>query len=109
MDAKEQGYYLAMQFSVAHGISNWTTEAGPFATADAAIDATVGERDYERDYQRCKLMRVDESGRSEVILHPRLEYKRQHDDWQAWRERERKRVSTESGMKVQGARMGWPR
>ena len=90
MDDKEPGYYLAMQFSVAHGISNWTTEAGPFATADAAIDATVGERDYASDYQRCTLTRVDESGKSEVILHPRLEYKRQHDDWHAWHERERK-------------------
>lgn len=109
MDDREQGYYLAMQFSVVHGISNWTTEAGPFATADAAIDATVGERDYASDYQRCTLTRVDELGRSEVIPHPRLAYKRQHDDWQAWHERERKTVPTGRGTTVQGARMGRPR
>ncbi|MHB8645993.1 MAG: hypothetical protein ACYDAR_09430 [Thermomicrobiales bacterium] len=86
MDDKEPGYYLAMQFSVAQGSSNWTTEAGPFATADAAIDATIAERDYGSDYRRCTLTLVDESGNSKAILHPRLEYKRQHDDWHAWHE-----------------------
>ncbi len=86
MDDKEPGYYLAMQFSVAQGGSNWTTEAGPFATADAAIDATIAERDYERDYKRCTLTRVDETGNSKAIQHPRLEYKQQHDDWHAWHE-----------------------
>lgn len=56
---KEPGYYIVMQFSVAQGSSNGTTAAGPFATADEAIDATVAERDYGSDYKRCTLTRVD--------------------------------------------------
>ncbi len=78
------GYYITMQFSVAQGGSNWTTEAGPFATADQAIDGTVAERDYGNDYKRCTLTRLDEQGKSVQIAHPRLEYKQQRDDWQAW-------------------------
>lgn len=89
MGDKQPGYYLAMQFSVPHGGSTWTTEAGPFATADEAIDSTIEERDYGRDYRRCILTRVDEVGKSVAIMHPRLEYKRQHDDWRAWYERQR--------------------
>jgi hypothetical protein len=92
MNDKEPGYYLAMQFSVAQGGSNWTTEAGPFATADEAIDATVAERDYGSDYKRCVLTRVDASGKSTAIQHPRLEYKQQHDAWHAWHERKQKMV-----------------
>ncbi len=83
VDDRKPGYYIAMQFSVAQGGSNWTTEAGPFASADEAIDATIGERDYGNDFKRCILIRVDEQGRSVQIAHPRLEYKQQHDDWQA--------------------------
>lgn len=82
MGDRTAGYYIAMQFSVAQGSSNWTTEAGPFGTADEAIDATTGERDYGRDYKRCTLTRVDEQGNSVQIAHPRLEYKQQRDDWQ---------------------------
>ena len=92
MDARGPGYYLAMHFSVARGGSNWTTEAGPFATADEAIDATLAERDFGRDYRRCTLVRVDEAGACEAISHPRLEYKRQHDEWCAWHEREGRAV-----------------
>ncbi len=92
MDDKKPGYYLAMQFSVLQGGSNWTTEAGPFATADDAIDATIRERDYGCDYKRCILTRVDEAGKSMAIMHPRLEYKRQHDDWQTWYEGRKRRA-----------------
>lgn len=92
MTDKEAGYYLTMQFSVAQGGSNWTTDAGPFATADEAIDATVAERDYDNDYKRCILMRVDEAGHTVTLAHPRLEYKQQHDEWQAWHKRERETV-----------------
>ncbi len=92
MDDKQPGYYLAMHFSVGQGSSNWTTEAGPFATADEAIDATVAERDYGSDYKRCTLTRVDDTGRSVTIMHRRLEYKQQQDDWQEWHESERKAV-----------------
>ncbi len=92
MDAKEPGYYIAMHFSVAQGGSNWTTEAGPFATADDAIDATVGERDYGRDYKRCILTRVDERGASVQVAHRRLEYKRQHDDWRTWHDGQERRA-----------------
>ncbi len=90
MGDKRPGYYLAMQFAVLHGGSRWTTEAGPFATADEAIDATIGDRDYGRDYQRCVLTRVDDHGDSVAIMHPRLDYKRQHDDCEAWNERQRR-------------------
>ncbi len=86
VDDRKPGYYLGMQFSVAQGGSNWTTEAGPFASADEAIDATIGERDYGNDFKRCILIRVDEQGRSVQIAHPRLEYKQQHDDWQTRKE-----------------------
>lgn len=86
MGDRQPGYYLAMQFSVLRGGSRWTTEAGPFATADEAIDATVTERDFGSDYKRCILTRVDEHGHSMAIMHPRLEYKRQHDAWQGWYE-----------------------
>jgi len=92
MDNREPGYYVAMQFSVAQGGSNWTTEAGPFATADEAIDGTVAERDYGNDYKRCMLTRVNEQGNSMAIMHPRLEYKRQHDDWQAWYEGQKRQA-----------------
>lgn len=88
----QPGYYLAMQFSVPRGSSTWTTEAGPFATADDAIDRTIAERDYGRDYQRCILTRVDDHGDRVAIMHPRLEYKRQHDDWQAWDARQQRQV-----------------
>ena len=86
MGERGAGYYLTMQFSVAQGGSNWTTEAGRFASADEVIDATIGERDYGNDYKRCILIRVDEQGRSVQIAHPRLEYKQQHDDWHEWNE-----------------------
>jgi hypothetical protein len=92
MSNKEPRYYLAMQFSIAEGGSNWTTEAGPFATDDEAIDATIAERDYGNNYRRCTLTRVDDSGKSTAIVHPRLEYKEQHDDWQAWYESEQRTV-----------------
>ncbi len=84
LDDKAPGYYIAMEFSVAQGSSNWTTSAGPFSTADEAINGTVAERDYGNDYKRCTLTRVDEQGKSVQIAHPRLDYKQQHDEWQAW-------------------------
>lgn len=86
MDDRKVGYYLAMQFSVAQGGSNWTTDAGPFITADDAIEATLGERDYGSDYKRCTLTRVDEQGKGVQVAHRRLEYKQQHDDWRASQE-----------------------
>ncbi len=92
VDGRKPGYYIAMQFSVVQGSSTWTTEAGPFITADDAIDATVGERDYRSDYKRCTLTRVDEQGRSVQMANRRLEYKQQRDDWQAWYEGQRRQA-----------------
>lgn len=98
MDDKQPGYYLTMQFSVLRGGSRWTTEAGPFASADEAIDATIGDRDYGSDYRRCILTRVDEAGTSVAIMHPRLEYKRQHDDWEMWNEGQSREAEARQGV-----------
>lgn len=76
MDDKEPGYYLAVKFSVDRRGSRWTTETGPFATADEAIDGTIAQRAYGNDYKRCTLTRVDQHGDSVAPMHPRLEYKR---------------------------------
>jgi len=62
MDDKQPGYYLTMQFSVLRGGSRWTTEAGPFASADEAIDATIGDRAVICIAPSGVILRVEDSG-----------------------------------------------
>lgn len=78
MGGKEPGFYLTLRF-MGRGSRRLTHIAGPFATAEAAFDATERDRDYAHDYCGCTLCRIDERGEEILVQHDR-----QANDYGRW-------------------------
>jgi hypothetical protein len=81
MGSKKPGYYLTLRF-IGRDSRRLTCTAGPFATVDAAFDATEQDRDYARDYCGCTLCRIDDQGVEILVQHDR-----QANDYGYWHER----------------------
>ena len=81
MGEKEPGFYLTLRF-MGRGSRRLTHIAGPFATADAAFDATERDRDYAHDYCGCTLCVTDGQGKERVVQHDR-----QANDYGYWHAR----------------------
>jgi len=78
-----------------------THVAGPYATADAAFDATERDRDYAHDYGGCTLSYVNEQGKESVVQHDR-----QANDYGYWHERRRTEIHPYSGREEAAAQRG---
>lgn len=83
MATKVPGYYLTMRHSVSAD-AGWETEAGPFTSADEAIDATMNERTHSGDYDDCALWHVDERGTVSQVEHPRLAFNQHSAEGEQW-------------------------
>jgi len=73
MSGRERGYYIVVRHSVS-AEKTWETMAGPFLSADEAMDATQDERTYSSDYDGCALTFIDGQGYESQLAHPRLDF-----------------------------------
>lgn len=83
MAAKQPGYYLTIRHSIAADKA-WQTQAGPFLSADEAMDATQNERIYSSDYDGSVLTFVDGQGHASQLAHPRLDFNQGEPEVGQW-------------------------